>query len=481
MLRHPPSKFARFRLVILLYVLLAVIWAWRLQPARAQTADELRTQRLEQLTRYLVQAPRETLPSLLISIARMSDEKLAQVEDWLASPPLQQLRQLTVEPTPMLENAGTLRDALLLGWLGQETLPSPLPAHFMIAASGDKLDDTMRLFSFRRLADHAMSLGDESTAQLILTRACELPTADWPMVQELVRLSQLHGQKNAALVSLGRWIERQDRETQTSEISDARRLYASLLLRSDRALEALAHLQAILKAVPANHALPARDLELALVCAQSADQSLTMQPWLQRQLSFFPENILSPEELLGKADIAPDYRHWLSESASIADRCLPAPQAYDLCLRLAAAGESSALARICALATPAKRVDDTTRFLHEVLKSPNALQPALLELAQTDRLARRVVTEVLQQRPEDQGLHYAATLAASAQAHPGLVAAIWLSYLRHFPGDLPATRRLIQAHLHARQPHIARRVYDSVDPQSLTAEDRHQLEILSQL
>lgn len=481
MLRRPPSKFARFRLVILLYVLLAVMWAWRLQPARSQLADELRTQRLDKLTRYLVLAPKETLPSLLISVARMSDEKLVQVEDWLSRPSLQQLRLLTIEPTPMLENAGTLREALLLGWLGQKALPAPLPAHFMIAAAGDKLDDTMRLFSFRRLSDHAMSLGDKSTAQLILSRACELPIADWSMVLELVRLSQLQGQKNVALVTLGRWIERQDRKKQTSEISDARRLYASLLLRSGRALEALSHLQAILKAVPANHALPARDLELALVCAQSADQGLTMQPWLQRQLSFFPENILSPEELLEKACIAPDYRHWLSESASIADRWLSAPQAYDLCLRLAAAGEGSALSRICALAAPAKRVDDTTRFLHAVLKSPTALQPALLELAQTDTLARRVVTEVLQQRPDDQALHYAATLAASAQARPGSAAAIWLSYLRRFPGDLPATRRLIQAHLHARQPHIARRVYDGLDPQSLTAEDRHQLEILSQL
>lgn len=481
MLRRPTSRLARYRLIILLYALLAVSWAWRLQPASAKSADDLRTERLELLTRYLVKAPKETLPSLLVSISRLQDDKLAEIEAWLQLPPLQQLRQLTVEHSSMLENAGTLRDALLLGWLGQKDLPSPLPAHLMIAAAGDKLDDTMRLFAFRRLADHALSLKDEDAVQIILTRACDMPTADWKMVQEFIRISQIQGQKNVALVTLGHWIDRQNRRKKPDEITEARRLYASLLLRSDRAQEALAHLMEILKAVPADHVLPAKDLELALVCAHSAEQSLVMQPWLVRQLSFFSENILSPEELLKKTDIPADYLHWLSESASIADQSLPAQQAHETCLRLAATGERSALSRICALAAPAKRIAETERFLKMALTQKTTLRPALLELAQTDNLARKVITETLQQHPDDRDLHFAATLAASAQARAGSATALWLSYLRRFPGDLPATRRLIQAHLHARQPHFALRVYEELDPQSLTAEDKHQLEVLSQL
>lgn len=481
MLRRPASRFSRYRLIIVLYVLLVISWAWRLQPASAKSADDLRTERLEHLTRYLVKAPKETLPSLLVSIARLQDDKLAQIEAWLQLPPLQQLRQLTVEHSSMLENAGTLRDALLLGWLGQKDLPAPLPAHLMIAAAGDKLDDTMRLFAFRRLADHALSLKDEDAVQIILTRACDMPAADWKMVQEFIRLSRIQGQKNVALVTLGHWIDRQGREKKTDEITEARRLYASLLLRSDRAEEALAHLLEILKTVPTDHILPAKDLELALVCARSAEQSLVMQPWLERQLSFFAENILSPEELLKKADIPADYLHWLSESASIADQSLPAKQAHETCLRLAAVGERSALSRICALAEPAKRIAETERFLKMALTQKTALRPAILELAQTDNLARKVITEALQQHPDDRDLHFAATLAASAKARTGSASSIWLSYLRRFPGDLPATRRLIQAHLHARQPHFARRVYEEMDPQLLTAEDKHQLEVLSQL
>jgi hypothetical protein len=115
------------------------------------------------------------------------------------------------------------------------------------------------------------------------------------------------------------------------------------------------------------------------------------------------------------------------------------------------------------------------------LTQKTALRPALLELAQTDNLARKVITEALQQHPDDRELHFAATLAASVQARAGSATALWLSYLRRFPGDLPATRRLIQAHLLARQPHFALRVYEELDPQSLTAEDKHQLEVLSQL
>lgn len=482
MLRRPPSLLSRFRLVILLYVMLAVTWVWRLQPAFAHAPAVLRTQRLEQLTRYLIRAPKETLPSLLVSVARLDDEKLALIERWLEEPPLQQLRQLTVEHSAMLEKTGTLRDALLLGWLGQTELPSPISAHLMIAAAGDKLDDTMRLFAFQRLADHALRLDDDDAVQVILMRACELPNVDWKMVQEFVRISQLQGQNNAAILTLERWIARQDQvRQQIADTADAHRLLASLLLRTDRATEALDPILELLKAQPPHQPLPARDLELALVCAHSAERSLLIQPWLERQLSFFPEDTLTPEELLQKNDISPDYLHWLAENAAIADAALPASQAYAACLRLVAVGERSALARLCALAQPAKRDAEAEAFLHRVLIQQPVLRPALLELAQTDKLARKVVTTALQQRPDDRDLHFAMTLAASAKARAGTVATLWLSYLRRFPGDQPASRRLIQAYLLASQPHFARRVYDDLDPQTLTAEDRHQIEVLSQL
>jgi hypothetical protein len=63
----------------------------------------------------------------------------------------------------------------------------------------------------------------------------------------------------------------------------------------------------------------------------------------------------------------------------------------------------------------------------------------------------------------------------------GSATALWLRYLRRFPENLPVTRCLIQAHLHARQPHFALSFYAELDPQSLTFEDKHQLEVLSQL
>jgi hypothetical protein len=115
MLRRPTSCLARYRRINLLCALLAVSWAWRLQPASAKSADDLRTERLEHLTRYLIKAPKETLPSLLFSIARLQDEEVAEIEAWLQLPPLHQLRQLTVEHSLMLESLGTWRDSLLLG------------------------------------------------------------------------------------------------------------------------------------------------------------------------------------------------------------------------------------------------------------------------------------------------------------------------------------------------------------------------------
>ena len=50
-----------------------------------------------------------------------------------------------------------------------------------------------------------------------------------------------------------------------------------------------------------------------------------------------------------------------------------------------------------------------------------------------------------------------------------------------FPADLTASRRLIQSHLSARQPQLALRVYESLDPQKLTSADLHQRDLISQL
>ncbi|MES2599024.1 MAG: hypothetical protein V4662_27095 [Verrucomicrobiota bacterium] len=472
---------SRFFLLFFLYVGLASVWVWRLQPTAPDTAeDPQRAPRLEKLTTYLTKAPASVVKRILMSISFMPDQRLAQVDAWLSLPPMQQLRELTIRESAMLKGAGTLRDSLLLGWLGQEdTAIITNEAHLMIAASGGRLDDQMRLYAFEVLASRARAEGDLESAMMILDRAAELPRATWAISRSYVQIARSRELHSAALVAITDWLKKAGEAAPASDLDEARELQVQLLVRLSRAEEALDLQLQRLQAIPADAPVPETTLSRALVCARASHQQALLLPWIERLLASFPENTLKPEALLTSPDLDDSYLLWLKEYAVIVDRELPPARAFEVCLRLAATGERGALSRVCALAEDAKALPAATAFLQLALGQP-ALRPAVLDLAQQDALARRIVTEALRKAPADHDLHFASTLAEAA-ATPASAAFLWQSYLHRFPSDAPAQRRLIHAHLTARQPDLALRVFESIDPQSLTDADKHQREVLSQL
>ena len=465
--------------LLLLYLVLAGVWAWRLRPEPEPVMDAQRIPRLEKLSRYLVKAPPSVVQPILMSVAAVSDETLALIDVWLSRPPLQQLRELTVQDTPMLKNSGSLRDSLLLAWLGQPDLGAPSLSFPMMTAAGDRFDNQTKLYTYQVLASRAQKDGDIVTALPILLRASELPNATWQTLTNYTQAAQSQGQHLAALHAINHWISAHPDHKATSHLMEARELQMNLLHRLKRADDSLELQLRYLKDAPPTGPLPNPDLDRALVSARAAEQLSKVLPWLERQLANFPEHQTEPKDLLNQAAIDPDYLHWLSAYAAIAEHELPPANAFDAYLRLAATGERCALVRLCALAEPAKQVPQAERFLTLALAHA-ALRPVLLDLAQTSPLTLRVVAEALRTAPKDQSLHFAATLA-EAVAKPGSTTALWQSYLRKFPGDMPAQRRLIQAHLQARQPDLALRIYHSIDPENLSASDLHELDVLSQL
>jgi hypothetical protein len=472
---------SRFFLLFLLYVSLAAVWVWRLQPSTpAVTVDPQRVPRLERLSRFLIKSPPEVVQRILLSIALIQDQRLALVDAWLDLPPMQQLRELTVRDAEMLKDSGTLRQSLLLGWLGQENAAIITnEAHLMIAASGGRLDDQMRLYAFEVLAARARRENDLESAMMILDRASQLPRAGWSITRTYAQIARERDLSTAALTAISDWLKKAGDAAPAKHLDEAREQQVQLLVRLNRADEALDLQLQRLKALPADAPVPEATLNRALVSARASHQQIQILPWLERLLASFPENSLKPAELLTHADLDHSYLHWLREYAAIVDCDLPPARAFETCLRLAATGERGALARVCALAADAKAVPAATSFLHAALKMP-VLRPAVLDLAQQDALARRAVTEALRQAPADHDLQFAATLAEAAAA-PASAAVLWQSYLRRFPQDAPAQRRLIQAHLSARQPDLALRVFDSISPEHLTDADKHQRDVLSQL
>jgi len=465
--------------LVFLYLLLAGLWTWRLYPEPAVPEDTTRLPRLEKLSRYLMKAPPAVVKPILMSVALLPDTRLAMVDQWLALQPLQQLRELTVKETPMLKKSGSLRDSLLLAWLGQEQLGSPCESYAMIAAAGDRLDSGMMLYALEKLAAHSNKLGDAAGALPILQRALELPNAPWKTLTSYVQAARDLGQESNALRAVSDWILDHPAAQADEHLMEAREMQMTLMLRLGRTQDAHAQQIDYLKESPATGPLPTPDMDRALVSARAADQQVKLIPWLERQLANFPEHELAAKDLLNKLDSDPDYLHWLAEYAAIADRDLPAAAAFSACIRLAATGQQGALARVCSHAEKAKRLPEAEAFLTLALANP-LLRSSLLELAQLEVTALKVVSEALRKSPKDQSLHFAATLAEAA-AKPSSAATLWQIYLRRFPADLAAQRRLIQVHVLARQPDLALRVYQSLDRKTLSPEDLRQCAVLRQL
>jgi hypothetical protein len=209
------------------------------------------------------------------------------------------------------------------------------------------------------------------------------------------------------------------------------------MLRSSLAAEALDIQVQALKAVPVGQSLPESVLQRAVTAARAAGTPRIILPLLEQHLACFEEHQVSPSQLLIKEDASADYHHWLAEYVTFAEAVLPAVRSYEACQRLAAIGEGSALARVCALAEPAVRMDDAVFFLEQVLANA-LLRPVLLSLTGVQPLAKRVVLQAMKKAPGDRDLHYAATLAEAAAA-PGSAAGLWQAYLRRFPEDAPAS------------------------------------------
>jgi hypothetical protein len=468
----------KFLLLSLLYIALAAAWAWRLRPA--PVVEDLRTPRIERLTTYLIKVPRETAQPILMSIAFLADDRLAQADHWLGLSPMQQLRELTVRDSPMLHNSGSLRDALLLGWLGQDDKGiSHAEAHLMIAASGDRFDDIMRLYAYETLATRARSQNDLETAMDILERAIDTPGAKWHLTRTYIQIARERNQPSAALTSVSEWLKTKGKNATADELEEARELQTHYLLRLHRSEEALSiHLDHLSHTQPQDPGFQTT-LNHALMSARTCGQPTQVLPWIEKLLSTYPEHKLPPDKLLTHTETNPEYSHWLREYAALADGALPQHSALDACLRLVASGEPSALARICTLAEESKRSTQAIEFLSKALAHP-ALSPTLHTLAQSTPLARRVVTEALHQEPKKRDLHFSATLAEAA-AKPGSASSLWQAYLKRFPSDTAAARRLILSHLAARQPDRALRVFEDLDPKLLTEADRRQRDLLNQL
>ncbi|TDU64307.1 hypothetical protein EI77_04195 [Prosthecobacter fusiformis] len=465
-------------LLLLLYFILAGVWTWRLAPRQTDDREAQQRQTMqERIVPYLAKAPDGTAMPALMGLVGLPQDQLQALADWVSMPPVGQVRHLTVYRGPISTLGPEWGDFLLHAWLAHAQPVDLLEVHLMIAASGDRLSDDARHSALGLLARRALAQGDAPGAVTILGRATELPGATWETLQQLTNACRAARNTAPAMRALHVWIQRHQDSGTHPDLEEARDLELALMLADGLTPEALSQQ---LSDLAGGSPYSERLLDRAYLVARRAHQGSRLLPILERHLQSFPEHDLPSAKLAFETDIHPDYVRWLTCQAAICDEEQPATIAFAAYLRLAAARSPLALPRLCALATtPALKAEAATA-LSVALDRPE-MQLTVLQLAQTESIAHKVLAERLRAAPRQRDLHFSATLAAAAAQTHGSTAVLWQDYMRRFPEDLAAQRRLIQAHLKEQQPALALRAYAEIPAQALTAEDRAQQEILKQL
>jgi hypothetical protein len=474
MKKHLPSVL----LLVFLYAILALLWGRRMMPS--EEVNALADRRLEcqnNIAQYLAKLPKNQAMPALMGLVTLPDEQLMTLSEWVALPAIHQVRQLTVQESPIAALGPQWGEFLLDAWLVHDQPVDLLEVHLMIAAGGDRLGDEARRLALEYLAGLATLQGNSTDAVTILGRANELPGATWETLQQLATACRRSQNTAPALRALSLWINRHQGDKEHPALEDARDLELSLMIEVGRTPEALS-LQ--LSQLTGYAPYPERTLDRACLAARKAHQGSRMLPVLERHLETFPEHRLSLEKLGHQGPVNADYLRWLTWHAAISDDEQPGPVAFASYRRLAAARVPHALSRLCALASNEAMKKAVKESMNQALDRAE-MQLTALQLAQQNPLAQSVLSERLRAEPRNRALHFAATLAAGAAPSRGSIVILWQDFLRRFPGDQAARRRLVQACIHEQQPSLALRTYAEFPAAELTAEDHQHLERLKQL
>lgn len=240
-------RLGRNKLLLLagLYAALAAVWTWKLAPKpesasrglAQEKAQQEHQARLSQAAAWLAKAPRHSAMPALLQLMQMPEADVHALADWIRQPPMSQIRQLTVQASPLSSLGREWNEALLYTWLGHRPQVSMQEAHLMVAASGDRLSSETRLDLLSAMATEAMQRGEAHAAVHIMARVCELPGATWEMQKQLAAAGRSARQFPPVLRSLGLWLASNPAPAEQQAALD---LELSLMLDADLAAEAFA-------------------------------------------------------------------------------------------------------------------------------------------------------------------------------------------------------------------------------------------------
>lgn len=444
-------------LLILSYTSLAVAWGWRLH---ANDAIPVKDDRWVETTRSaiiarLLNTPQHLQQAALFQLAMLPEREMRALREWAQTVPEQRLRQLTVQEGPVHAPC-PLNTALLFAELARTDAPQLDDSRLLISAAGDRLEEPHKLEALELLAMQAIANNDFILALEIQERVCESASASWQNILNLADAARLARRPAAALRIINVWLDEELHRLNAAQHEDALDLQAALLLEGTRYAEASRITLEALRALKPKAIIPPRLMQRALLTTHAAGESAELLPWIEGQLRLLSDHQSSIQAIAAGKNISDDYRFWLTQAATIADRQHITSIACDMFFRLAAAGETHVLARLHALATQIGRGKEFAQLLNTLQQRKQ--QPiSALQLAQAfaqgndPAAARDLLAAHLKTAAADRDSWRLLAEIDSTLRGTGSAAVLWEGFLKRFPGDVPALQQLAQLHFEASQ------------------------------
>lgn len=433
-------------MLVLLYAALAGAWGWRLQASKQPPVDEtLQATRVEVVKRIAKLPPRRLNPALF-QLGMLPEGEVKNLARWLEEPSTPRLRQLTVQKGPMTD-AGPLIAALILAEVQRSDAPALDEMRLLVSAAGDRLEEPVKMEVLGLLAHQASETGDLHLATDIWLRITESPAATWSEVEELVEAARAARRPAAALKVVKAWLDDAKGHLTSGQLPKAQDMQMQLLIEGGRVAEASRIARDALRALPAKSAVPEIMLERALRASTAAAESGELLPWIERRLREHPEHACTWEQLAVGRETSASYRHWLWHAASISDLQSLHGTACDLFFRVAAIGDLKCLGRLHALAVQTGRSKDFSTLVTSLQNRPQEALGLIdlaraLEAGGAAEAGRDLLAAHLKTQPKDRDAAFAMTEIDEASRGPGSSMILWDGFLRKFPEDATALRRL---------------------------------------
>lgn len=468
-------------LLIFSYSMLAIAWGWRLHADDAASHQETTQHDTTRtaIAATLAQAPEHLQQAAALQLALLPEGELKALDTWRKAMPEQRVRQLTVQQGPVHAPC-PLNIALLFVELTRPDAPSIDESRLLVSASGDRLEETHKIEALELLASQALATNDLSLAIAIHERACESPDATWQNICHLAEAASVARRPAVALRFVNMWLDASPPRLNESQRETALDLQITLLIEGTRYAEASRIALDALRSLKPADAIPPRLMQRALLATRAAGESAELLPWIERKLRSLADHQRTLPHLASGNAIDPEYRHWLHEGASIADLNHQTSIACEMFFRLAAVGETQVLARLHTLATQIGRGKELASVLARLQPrfSASQLAQAMADGDAPDA-ARALLASHLKSSPEDRAGWHLLTQIDIMLRGESSAAMLWESFLKRFPGDVPALHHLAQLQTAAAQYPQALRTLQSIPSEKLDPATLHHIAALA--